>query len=544
MPALSILLGRMNPAVCLSGGGLSAVHDEVERRDEGLVASASDDVRSASEDRPSDGGDDPSRSHKSRDGPSSTRRKRTSFGPVGCVSPCEARYRPDDDEDEPLSPEAALSRSLGRMIPGLLASISFSPPPSSPSESAATRRRAAKEFDARRSRALRELHNLTAKGNERYRVPMVRGAEGRWDVVGAFAGALLASAEAAEAEADKTTIDGGTGASSRKGAPDVDEDRRLICWTLNNLSIPYENKSTVVHGDKFALLLRALTTVIRLNLPETYLCCICLLNLTFATDAVRPVTFYVPPAYENGSPPYSPHRSRSCGAGGARDGGPSPGRTSSGGRPPTSPFSRARSHHVRPPTPRGNNSAWAEGRMSEISALVLGNSASLIRVLERMMAINAPYLMKSKVQSVQGEAIRWSCGLVRNVTTSSSESNDADGGEQGSDGLTGCAGRRGTIPDEAIEEICLLISQTEIPRLMVQFVRDSPHQTVKWTKDSLEDICLGAMCNIAQWESSQEALKRAGTVECLESIEGLPGIHGYRARAIRCSLGALPMKFG
>mmetsp|Transcript_5090 Transcript_5090/g.9121 ORF Transcript_5090/g.9121 Transcript_5090/m.9121 type:complete len:81 (+) Transcript_5090:1261-1503(+) len=80
--------------------------------------------------------------------------------------------------------------------------------------------------------------------------------------------------------------------------------------------------------------------------------------------------------------------------------------------------------------------------------------------------------------------------------------------------------------------------------MMVQFVKDSPHKTVEWTKDSLEDICMGAMCNMAQWQSTREALKRAGAVRCLEKIEGLPGIHGYRARAIRCSLGALPMQFG
>mmetsp|Transcript_6838 Transcript_6838/g.11984 ORF Transcript_6838/g.11984 Transcript_6838/m.11984 type:complete len:98 (-) Transcript_6838:91-384(-) len=90
----------------------------------------------------------------------------------------------------------------------------------------------------------------------------------------------------------------------------------------------------------------------------------------------------------------------------------------------------------------------------------------------------------------------------------------------------------------------ILISGTEIPRLMVQFVKDSLYTTVKWTKDSLEDICMGAMCNMAQWQSSREALKRAGAVQCLEKIEGLPGIHGYRVRVIRCSLGALPMQFG
>jgi hypothetical protein len=132
---------------------------------------------------------------------------------------------------------------------------------------------------------------------------------------------------------------------------------------------------------------------------------------------------------------------------------------------------------------------------------------------------------------------------VRNVTYAG-EANASEEGDQKGDSLSGSTGRRGSISDDSIEEICSLVSRTDIPRLMVQFVGDSPREAVEWTKDSLEDICLGAMCSIAQWQLSSEALKRAGAVECLERIDGLTGIHGYRARAIRCSLGALPMQFG
>ena len=172
--------------------------------------------------------------------------------------------------------------------------------------------------------------------------------------------------------------------------------------------------------------------------------------------------------------------------------------------------------------------------------IVLGNSSSLIRVVESIMVKNAPFLLKpaarkkgKEAQSVQGEAIRWSCGFIRNVTYAGDDN-------QGSENL----GREGTLPDGTTEGICMLVAQTEIPRLVVQFVKDSPRKTVTWTKDSVEDICLGVMCNLAKWQPSREALKRVGAVEGLSEIEGLPGIHGYRARAIRCSLGALPKQFG
>ena len=62
--------------------------------------------------------------------------------------------------------------------------------------------------------------------------------------------------------------------------------------------------------------------------------------------------------------------------------------------------------------------------------------------------------------------------------------------------------------------------QTEIPRLIVSYVRDSPNPAVQWTKDSLEDVCLGVLCQLAMWPSSREALIRAGAIPSLEQVEG------------------------
>lgn len=334
----------------------------------------------------------------------------------------------------------------------------------------------------------------------------------KWDIIGALTEALIASQE--QSIEGEESHGKNSNSNLNKHKSDLDEDRRLICWTFNNLSIPYENKATIIERRNFSKMLQALTKVVDSNLPEAYLCCIFFMNLTFLADAIRPVVLYMPLILRDVGKSIIPSSFDGIGALGTR---------------------------------------------------VLDDSNSLLRTVERMLIANSPCLMKP-IKSVQGEAIRWACGFIRNVTflgevsvadhniaidgSNQSDSihgdnvNDSSSNDTSSanDYLSGNSGRQGVVCRESIEEICTLISMTEVPRLLVQYVRDSPYPTIKWTKDSLEDISLGVMCNLAQWTSSREALRRAGAVQSLEKIEGLAGIHGYRARAIRCSLGALPLQ--
>jgi hypothetical protein len=177
-----------------------------------------------------------------------------------------------------------------------------------------------------------------------------------------------------------------------------------------------------------------------------------------------------------------------------------------------------------------------------LSSIVLSNPSSLIRSIERLMHANAPYAF-GRVRSVQGEAIRWSCGLIRNLTRAHRGVGGANA--TGGRGLaSSTTGEDDDDDDDGAEGICSLISRTDIPHLVVRFVDDSPRPIVEWTRDSTEDACLGAMCNMAVWRDSLEALRRAGASRRLRRLEGQPGIHGYRARAIRCGLGALsPLRF-
>lgn len=481
------ILARMNPAVCLSGS-LDAVRVDDVR---GNIAAARGDDGAAT-------------------GPEK-------FGCLGSPS-CYPRYQ-TDDAAEPLS---AVVVALGLVVPDLLAAITPVPPAT-----------AFVDADARRTDALRALRDLTEAGREGNLVPLLRSRQ--WDVLGALSAALLATV----GDAGKTTIDGTTAA-----APRADEDRRLILESLVNLAAPRENQVAMALGDGGPGLLRALTAVLASSpdLPGADLSCLCLFRLTSPAAAARPVALYAPAADRGRRSPRTPPRARSALA-------------APGGRPPASPLSRPRASL--PPRSRSDRGtgAWEGGsRAAERRALALGNPASLLRALERTLAGGAPCPRRGVVPAARGRAVRWACGVVRNVTRDPRDADAADGRGAGEEdafarggpgaGHDDAVGRGGPALDGAVEEVCALVAGTDIPRLLVRLVRDSPAPTARWTKDSLEDLALEGMCHLAAWPASREALRRAGAGRALEGVAGLPGVHGYRAQAIMCGLGALPLAFG
>jgi hypothetical protein len=115
----------------------------------------------------------------------------------------------------------------------------------------------------------------------------------------------------------------------------------------------------------------------------------------------------------------------------------------------------------------------------------------------------SPFIL-SKVVSVEGEAVRWATGLIRNAMKK--------------------------------EENASLIAKTEIPALVVGNIRNSPHPIESWTRDSLEDLSLLVMCSMARFPDSKKVLNAVGACEAVERVIGLGGIHDFRATVIRSSL--------
>jgi len=133
----------------------------------------------------------------------------------------------------------------------------------------------------------------------------------------------------------------------------------------------------------------------------------------------------------------------------------------------------------------------------------LENPKSLVRTMELVLKTYTRFLAR-KVLSVKGEAVRWTTGLLRNLTT--------------------------------IEEGALLVSKTDIPSLVLSYVRDSRNPLHQWTEDSLEDLSLQVLVNLAKHVESADCLKSLNAKHAFDSIVGQGGIHDVRASFLQVHL--------
>lgn len=123
--------------------------------------------------------------------------------------------------------------------------------------------------------ATKRIYELCDVGHKQNRVPMVCG--GKWDVLTPLAQCL--------------TQESGDG-------------RHLACLALNNLSIPTENKRVMALGPASKDVIGGLCKVIAEDKQESYLCCICLMNLSFLEASITTILQYSP--VEVGGDPIPP----------------------------------------------------------------------------------------------------------------------------------------------------------------------------------------------------------------------------------------------
>ena len=116
--------------------------------------------------------------------------------------------------------------------------------------------------------ATKRLYELCDVGHKQNRVPMVCG--GQHDMLTPLAACL--------------TQESGDG-------------RHLACLALNNLSIPTENKRAMALGPASAAVIGGLCQVIAEDKQELYLCCICLMNLSFLEASVVAMLRHSPAAH-------------------------------------------------------------------------------------------------------------------------------------------------------------------------------------------------------------------------------------------------------
>jgi hypothetical protein len=115
--------------------------------------------------------------------------------------------------------------------------------------------------------ATKRIYELCDVGHKQNRVPMV--CSGKWDVLTPLAKCL--------------TQESGDG-------------RHLACLALNNLSIPTENKRVMALGPASKAVIGGLCKVIAEDKQESYLCCICLMNLSFLEASITTIMQHSPVA--------------------------------------------------------------------------------------------------------------------------------------------------------------------------------------------------------------------------------------------------------
>jgi len=129
--------------------------------------------------------------------------------------------------------------------------------------------------------ATKRIYELCDVGHKQNRVPMV--CSGKYDVLTPLAQCL--------------TQESGDG-------------RHLACLALNNLSIPTENKRVMALGPSSSAVIGGLCKVIAEDKQESYLCCICLMNLSFLEASITTMLQHSP--VPDGSDPIPPlHNSES-----------------------------------------------------------------------------------------------------------------------------------------------------------------------------------------------------------------------------------------
>lgn len=124
--------------------------------------------------------------------------------------------------------------------------------------------------------ATKRIYELCDVGHKQNRVPMV--CSGKYDVLTPLAQCL--------------TQDSGDG-------------RHLACLALNNLSIPTENKRVMALGPSSSAVIGGLCRVIAEDKQESYLCCICLMNLSFLEASITAMLQHSPSS-DGGSDPVPP----------------------------------------------------------------------------------------------------------------------------------------------------------------------------------------------------------------------------------------------
>jgi len=189
--------------------------------------------------------------------------------------------------------------------------------------------------------------------------------------------------------------------------------RHLALLSLNNLSIPSDNKKTIMNNESSrAIIIDALVTIIQTDPAESYLACIALMNLSFLESAVP----------------------------------------------------------------------------------IIAANPDLLNTIEGLLKEG----VKAKAGSGKSEGVRWSCGLLKNLSRS--------------------------------ESAATRIAATDIVGSLVQCLK-SPSGAARWSNNSTEDFALFTLLNLSQHQNVlNDLFKKNKVIQTLQPIaRSVVGVHSLKA---------------
>lgn len=377
-------------------------------------------------------------------------------------------------------------------------------------------------LDRRRSQALQSLYHLVDfqhKENRYVGLPNQRKTKNHHEVTSLTLDSLSSRVPLVCRRTDPPalkTVDVLASSCLMQDSPSSSGDRRWACLIINNLAIPLENKAAMVSN---RTLMDALLFVISKNFPETHLCCVCLMNLSYTENADVPI-HNVMLQYRMSSPSAV--------------------------------------------TPSTSDERVDEDDDDVPLSVILHNPNSLLRIIETMIKdyteilignLAKTYSSRSLV-SVQGEAVRWTVGWMRNVTVAYSgclwlcqTRLPYDMIQVFHAEITATANSTRNSPTIGMMDSSPMLlspvsavasSVTSSSSPMASSPTGSSSSFVsKWTRDSLPDLALGVLLNLVQYSDCCEFLmERSAPLlkDALEPIVDQGGIHDMRASMILCRL--------
>lgn len=241
--------------------------------------------------------------------------------------------------------------------------------------------------------------------------------------------------------------------TARKQQHRVDEKLHFVCLTLNNLSIPHDNKRVMVRERGAKRLIGNLCKIVASGKKEAHLCCIILMNLTFYEPGLTIIGQFSPTP----KTPNSIESSLSIESSSSHG-------SSTHNRDNSSPSTVGTAKKALKTTTTILKRA-ADAVTKQRKLTPLENPKSLLRILQDLL---------TNVERGTSD-FRWAFGLLANLSRH---------------------------PENA-----LLIGLTGIPRVAIENLRLSKTPSKQWATNSLEDLSLYFLLHMA--EAFPQGLKDA-----------------------------------